>query len=287
MEACKRPGLAAVAEYCFPRGNEKVRGPSIRLAEELARCWGNLDYGIRELSRKDGVSEMEAYCWDMQTNTISSQKFTVRHIRDTRGGGKPLTEERDIYELTANMAGRRLRARIMAILPADIVEAAVTECRRTLEGSNTEPIIDRVRRMIGAFDRLGVRAAMLERWAEKPLTDILPEELSELTAIYNSIKEGVSKAGDWFDVPVAPGIAAADELNAQIKAAQTTEQPAPKVSEAPKADKQAEKQAIMPADKPAAQDAQEKPAPLPAKDKPAAANKATAPVKGDKEDDVF
>ena len=91
MDACKRPGLAEEACYSFPRGGQTVSGPSIRLAEMLAANWGNIDYGIRELSRKEGVSEMEAYCWDLETNTMSSQKFTVRHIRDTRGGGVKLT----------------------------------------------------------------------------------------------------------------------------------------------------------------------------------------------------
>jgi len=33
---------AEVASYEYPRGNEKVSGPSIRLAEVLAQCWGNM-----------------------------------------------------------------------------------------------------------------------------------------------------------------------------------------------------------------------------------------------------
>ena len=134
MDACRRPSLAAVAMYAFPRGGETISGPSIRLAEELARSWGNIDFGLRELSRKDGVSEMEAYAWDLETNTKSAQRFTVRHVRDTRQGQKVLTDERDIYELTANQGGRRLRARILAVIPPDLVDAAVEECRRTMAG---------------------------------------------------------------------------------------------------------------------------------------------------------
>lgn len=221
MEVCKRPGLAAIAEYSFPRGTERVTGPSIRLAEELARCWGNIDYGIRELSRKDGVSEMEAYAWDMETNTISSQKFTVRHVRDTRQGQKALNDERDIYELTANMAGRRLRARIMAIMPADIVDAAVHECRKTLAGDNTVPLVDRVRKMVQAFDKLGVTTAMLERRLGHTLSEVLPEEFAELTSIHNGIRDGMSKAGDWFAAADAPQQAAVADINSHIREAAT------------------------------------------------------------------
>ena len=47
MEACQRPTMAAKAFYSFPRGGQTVEGPTIRFAEELARCWGNIDYGIK------------------------------------------------------------------------------------------------------------------------------------------------------------------------------------------------------------------------------------------------
>ena len=71
MEACKRKSLAEKATYSYPRAGSTISGPSIRLAEELARCWGNIDFGVKELSQKEGESEMQAYCWDMETNTIS------------------------------------------------------------------------------------------------------------------------------------------------------------------------------------------------------------------------
>lgn len=290
MEACKRPGLAAIAEYSFPRGNERVTGPSIRLAEELARCWGNMSYGIRELSRKDGVSEMEAWAWDEETNVKSSQVFTVRHIRDTRNGPKALTDERDVYELTANMAGRRLRARIMAVLPADIVDAAVHECRRTIAGDNTLPMVDRVRKMIAAFDKLGISAAMIERKLGKTLTDILPEEFAELTSIHNSIKDGISKAGDWFDVPKPANENAAADINSAIRAGDAAS--APKA--APTAPQGAAAPAAQPAKPPAAAAAGATPTPAAQAGKPTpaaasgtASQPAAAPAKNAGKDDVF
>lgn len=59
--ACQRKSLADQAVYSYPRGKECVSGPSIRLAETLAKTWGNIDYGIIELEQKDGSSEMMAY----------------------------------------------------------------------------------------------------------------------------------------------------------------------------------------------------------------------------------
>ena len=201
MISCKRPPLASSAMYSYPRGGEVVTGPSIRLAEELARAWGNIEYGIRELSQKEGVSEMEAYCWDLETNVVSSQKFTIKHERHTRNGVKKLTDPRDIYELTANNAGRRLRARILAVIPPDLVDAAVEQCYQTLAGTTSEPIQDRVRKMLKAFEPFGVTKSHIESRIGKAVDQILADELVQLQTIYTSIRDNISSPSDWFGVP--------------------------------------------------------------------------------------
>lgn len=219
MDSCKRPNLAAVANYRYPRGGQTVSGPSIRLAEELARCWGNIDYGIRELSRRDGESEMEAYAWDLETNTVSSQKFAVRHIRDKKGGGEALRDERDIYEVTANMGARRLRARLIAILPPDLVDAAVEECRKTASGNNTLPIADQIKEMVKAFSRFGVNADMISSKLGHSIDDTTIDELTELRETFTSIKDGIAKASDFFGSRQAEGqpkISKLDQIEQQI-----------------------------------------------------------------------
>lgn len=198
INACSRKAFAETATYAFPRGGKTVSGPSIRLAEVMAAAWGNIDYGMRELSRKDGVSEMEAYAWDLETNAISAQRFTVNHIRDKSEGGAKVSSERDIYELTANQASRRMRERIFAVIPADLIEAALRQCAQTIAGNSNEPIADRVRKMIGAFNKFGVTAQMLEKRLGRKLDAMLPDDIAEYTGIYNSIKDGLSSAGDWF-----------------------------------------------------------------------------------------
>lgn len=200
MEACKRKSLAEKAIYSYPRSGSTISGPSIRLAEELARCWGNVDFGIKELSQKDGESEMSAYCWDMETNTMSSQTFVVAHVRDTKKGQVRLTEQRDIYENNANMAGRRLRARILAILPPDLVEAAVAECKKTLAGDNEIPIADRINKMVASFAKFGVKIDTLEKRLGRKIDTMTTEDICEYAGIYNSLKDGNSSISDWFDV---------------------------------------------------------------------------------------
>src|SRR5580704_18758706 len=69
LNACMRKGLAEVASFDFARGGNKITGPSIRLLEVMAAAWGNIVAGWRELSRNSGVSEIEAYAWDLESNT--------------------------------------------------------------------------------------------------------------------------------------------------------------------------------------------------------------------------
>lgn len=201
MQACKRKSLAEKATYSYPRSGSTISGPSIRLAEELARCWGNIDFGVKELSQKEGESEMQAYCWDMETNTISSQTFVVAHVRDTKNNGQQkLATQRDIYENNANMAGRRLRARILAVLPPDLVEAAVAECKKTLAGSNDIPIADRIKKMAVAFEKFGIKPAVIEKRLGRKLDTMTADDISEYIGIYNSLKDGNTTVSDWFDV---------------------------------------------------------------------------------------
>lgn len=215
MDACRRPSLAEVANYRFPRGGQQVEGPSIRLAEELARCWSNIAYGIRELSRKEGESEMEAFAWDMQTNVLSTQTFTARHLRDKRGGPEALRDERDIYELTANLAARRLRARILAVLPPDLVDAAVAQCRETMKHGSDKPLSDRIREMTQAFTKLGVTAEMLATRLGRPLDTATPDDLVDLRGIYQGIRDGASSVRDWFAPKEAPQGSRLDQLEQQ------------------------------------------------------------------------
>lgn len=230
IEACKRPSFAESALYSYPRGGKKVSGPSIRLAETVAMYWGNIDYGIQELSQKEGYSEMMAYCWDMQTNTVSKQQFTVKHIRDKRGGGQALTDQRDIYEIAANMGARRLRARILAVVPSDVIEAAVEQVSQTLRGGSGEPLKDRIKKMIAAFDAVGVGSNTLKLIVGKNLDNLTADDLVDMQGIYRSIKDGQSKVADWLQEGKqdASGTTAEQALKS---AGKTDKKPEPKKDE--------------------------------------------------------
>ena len=203
MKACKRKSLAERATYAYKRGGQLVTGPSIRMAEVLARHWGNMTFGLREIARRSGESEMEAYAWDLETNTKVSRGFTVKHIRERKQGNVGLDSERDIYELTANMGQRRVRACILELIPGDIVEAAEDQCKKTIEHGDGTPLEDRIRKMIAAFDEHGVTKEMIEGFLGHKAEAMVAQQLVRLTEIYRSIRDGIGKREDFFRVTAA------------------------------------------------------------------------------------
>lgn len=206
ISACTRLSLAEKASYQYARGGNDISGPSIRLAEECARGWGNIIAGVAELSRGEGVSECMAYAWDLESGYRDEKRFHVRHWRDTRSGGYAITDERDIYEMVSNSGSRRKRACILAVIPGDVVEAAEKQCELTLR-TKVEVTPERIDSMVEKFGKYGVTKDMIEKRIQRRLdAEIIPPAmLLNLGKIYNSLQDGMSSPSDWFDVTPQPG----------------------------------------------------------------------------------
>lgn len=215
-QACSRLTLAQSATYALPRGGTTVEGPSIRLAEALIGAWGNAEAGWKEVGRHwdpkgaDGkgcmVSECVAFCFDKETNVRREISFTVNHTRDKNEyeGGKKvmkrvaLESERDVYELCANMASRRLRACILQVLPGWLTEEALEVVGRTLESGDKRSLPDMIRSMEAKFREYGVTRAQLEKNLGHVLEETTKPEIIRLGKVFNSIAEGLERVKDVF-----------------------------------------------------------------------------------------
>lgn len=205
MDSCKRLKLAEQAVYKLPIGGKVQQGPSIRLAEELARQWGNIKFGVREIERGNARSKCIAFCWDQETNTSSEIEFDVEHWIEVGAKGnktrKPITDPVEIDRLIANRGARKLRNCILSIVPGDVVEDAVKACRSTVSKGGGEPLIDRVRKMVAAFGEVGVNQEMLEKKLGHQIDLTTGEEIAEMTAIFKAIADKEAKRGKFFDFP--------------------------------------------------------------------------------------
>ena len=202
MRACQRRSLAEKAEYEYPRGGQKVTGPSIRLAEVAAQNWGNIDFGIVELEQRNGESQVMAYAWDLETNTRQTKIFSVPHIRSTKNGNVPLTNPRDIYEMVANQGARRMRACILGIIPGDVIESALDQCHKTLEGAEQKPLIDVIKEVSLYFQRdFNVPVEALEKYVGCKSEAFSMNDCLRLRKVYMSLKDGMAKREEIFELP--------------------------------------------------------------------------------------
>lgn len=198
--SCAQRALAERAFYNFPRAGGAVTGPSISLARDLARCWGNIQYGVAELRRDDaqGISEMQAFAWDVETNTRSAQIFIVPHKRDKRGGAEAITDLRDIYENNANQGARRVREAIFAVLPTWFTEEAQDLCRRTLAGVTGDELASRIDKAVKAFERRGITLHQLVQKVGVPRSEWTGEEYAQLDVLFGSIRRGEISQDEAF-----------------------------------------------------------------------------------------
>jgi hypothetical protein len=203
LQACTRQALAEGALYAYAKGGNEISGPSIRLAETLACQWGNIEFGWREIGRGYGqdqvpFSEIEAFCWDLENIVRRSLKFVVKHWRDTKGGGYLIRDEREIYELCANMAARRMRACILNVIPRDVSDAAVEQIETTL-ATKFEITPDFLLKTVETFAKFGVTKKMLETRMQRNLEAMTPALFQQLVKIKNSLRDGMSDVSDWFE----------------------------------------------------------------------------------------
>lgn len=194
LEACKSPDFAATAFYAVPnRGS----GPSIRFAEEIARCYGNFDYGHRELSRSAGKSEVEVYAWDKEKNNRSTRQITIEHVLDSKNGPKILRDQADIDNRIANVASKQMRGRILALVPKAIVAAGIAECKKTLAGSNEKPLSEKIVGLCNAFTKYGVTTDRLAKYLGHTVDQMTLDEFGDLMGIGAALKDG-GKASEFF-----------------------------------------------------------------------------------------
>ena len=293
IESCRS---FAFAEKAFYAVTNRGSGPSIRFAEEAARCYKNFQFGHKELSRSSDRSEVEVYAWDVQNNNYSRRQITVMHVIDTRDGPRKLRDQVDIDNRIANIAGRQMRGRILALLPKAMIAEAIIVAKQTLEkGPGNLTREQRISRMVSGFSSgYGVSAKMLEDFLGHSLDTCTADEFMSLVGVFNALESGEQRASDIFQKkenheatsPLEERIAKAqrvEELEALKPAVAGFDQPARKQLTAQIAARVKELKGAKPVEKQEVANEPVVPSPPPAA-APAVEPKAGPPVDAEKKD---
>lgn len=205
-QACAQPALASRAFFSMPRAGGRVEGSTVHLARELARCWGNLDYGIRELRRDDeaGVSEMQAWAWDQQSNVRSSRSFVVPHaIMAGKGADKrrkALTDLGDIANNNNSVAARAVRETIFTVLPVWFRDEAERTATATLNGEGTGKTLDQRKADAIAYyeSSFNVTRDQLEKRLDRPSSKWTAQDIGFLQVMSGELSRSEKRVEDEF-----------------------------------------------------------------------------------------
>lgn len=223
-EACHQKALADRAFYSLPRAGGRVDGTTVHVARELAGCWGNVDYGVRELRRDDqaGESEMLAWAWDQEANVRSSRSFVVPHARMVRRAREALTDLGDIANNNNSVAARAVRETIFTILPVWFRAEAEAILAETLKGdAGGKTLAQQTTDAIRHYDTTHhVSRAQLERHVARKVADWTEGDLALLRVLSSEITRGEKRVDEVFaadrvtveEIGAAPADGSAAEL---------------------------------------------------------------------------
>jgi hypothetical protein len=205
---CERPGFAKAAIFRKPIGGTHIEGLSIRFAESALRHWGNC--GSESILLYDGPDKriVRIMLGDFESNTWHSRDITIVKTverKQLKAGQVAISqrlnsnneivftvETTDDEMQTKEGAARSkvLRNEGLRLIPADILEEALTKCRKTRSTDDAKDPAAAQKAVADAFAAIGVMPSDLSEFLGCELSQISPAQLGELKEWYVAIKEG-------------------------------------------------------------------------------------------------
>ncbi len=222
LKSAERPVFADESSYSYPRGWKKdekgnqvrnyIEGPSVVLAREAARFWGNIRYGVEVTFDDEEDRKIRAYAYDMETNVRvtaedSFKKLVQRKVyEDGHESGTQwiVADERELRELTNRRGAILVRNCILQIIPSDIIDNVRNACEVTLTKQAEANKDQTIGRLVKAFEGINISLKMIETKLGHSLKDAKPEELTELRKVFASIRDGNSSWSEYTAPKNAP-----------------------------------------------------------------------------------
>lgn len=195
--ACLSQPTAMAMIYSLPRAGKQLVGPSVRFAEAVAACWGNLRVGVEvvDVDRQEGVVTSEGRYYDCEKN----YGFALRKRR--RIVAKVINA--DAIQVTGDAGSSiALRDAILRGVPKAIWEPVWERARETAAGSAKS--MEQVRgALLQHFRALGITdVQVFNSLGVSGPADIGGDQLLAMQAWKKQLNEGESTIEDIFGSPL-------------------------------------------------------------------------------------
>jgi hypothetical protein len=177
--------------YCLKRkakdGSESlIEGPSVRFAEVIACCYGNLKYGSRVIAETDTQVIAEGVCYDLQRNiSVSKQHAT----RITYSNGRKYNQ--DMINMAGNAAASTaLRNAIMTVVPKAFTADILATAKQASIG-DADSLLATRNKAVDYFVKAGAtQTQVLQAIGRDSVNDITKDDVVTLRGLWTSLKEG-------------------------------------------------------------------------------------------------
>jgi hypothetical protein len=180
----------ATAQGCFyslKRGENKIEGPSVRLAEIVASSWSNIRYGARVISDDGKQLTAQGFCLDLEVNNAVQIEVKARVTDKT---GKRYSD--DMIVMAGNAAcAKALRNAIFKVVPMGAFNSIMSEIKKKASGVNTDiPLEKRAENAVKYFVKLGVsEERIFNTIGKKAISEMDEEDLTLLIGLKTSIAD--------------------------------------------------------------------------------------------------
>ncbi len=190
---------AASCFYSVPRDGKRIEGPSVRLAEIVAACWGNLRCEARIVDEGAAFITAQGTAWDIENNVLMRME-TRRRI--TGRNGRRYGD--DMIITTGNAAAAiAFRNALFKVVPTAVTKTLQERVRKVALG-DAATLVARRSRALEWFNKAGVGVervlAVLER---DGVESINLEDLFTLQGIRTAIMDGTTSIDEAFPTAAA------------------------------------------------------------------------------------
>jgi hypothetical protein len=194
-----RPEIAASCEYALPQGGQKVKGPSVRLAEIVAATYGNLRIGARIIEETGTYVVAQGIAHDLETNVAHTSDVRRRIVTKE---GKRYSDDMVIKTMNAACAIASRNA-TFKVVPMALIQPVIDAAKKVALGS-AQTLPQRREAAFAWFKEKGVaKERIFSALGVKGVEDIGLEQLADLNGMWNAAKDGEMSLDEMFPSPQA------------------------------------------------------------------------------------
>ena len=179
--------------YVLPRAGNKIEGATVRFAEVIGSCWGNIRYGARVVNTDETFITAQGMAFDLEKNIAITMEVR-RRIRDKYNR----RYNDDMIQVTGNAAcSIALRNAILRIVPG---WKSIYEQAKAASTGKGQTMDVRVANAVKAFNQMGAKTVdILRVLKRRGIPDITLDDLITLNGIRTAIQDGETTWGQILD----------------------------------------------------------------------------------------